>query len=173
MNGDRSCLLSSDLLQDRSQHRGGGSLGMGKKLHFDAYLPEILDVLVIQCRTLPVVAVEHHVEMQLLPGAHLVHVGLGDDPVHITDGLHDGDPLLIGNDGLFLLIGLHHLIGADAYDQIITHLLCIFQQIQVADVEQIKHACGISDLIFFHSPLLLSDRPSRNSPYRRRRFHVP
>ena len=84
----------------------------------------------------------------------LIPAVLGDDEIHVADGLEQRRALLIGEITAFVLLVTIELVGGQRHDEIVTLRLGAAQEIDVPIVQQVECAIG-DDTFHLISSLIL------------------
>jgi hypothetical protein len=134
-----------DILQRSAQCAARGRLGMGKIDHLDAERSKVAFEPDALLGTLPVIALEQDVEPQLLLDLRLVVGHGGMRHVDKLDVANDLGPFGKRNYGRDFLVLEEHHVGGDACDQEFATFLCLTQEIEMADMEQIEGTWRITD----------------------------
>ena len=94
---------------------------------------------------LPVVTDEDRLERDALGGLHLVQGVDHDALVDLLHGAQDLGPVLGGDDGRLVLVGLDQLVGVHAHDQVVAVGLGVLDQVEVTNVEHVERPLGVAD----------------------------
>ena len=93
----------------------------------------------------PVVPLEEDVEPEFFPNLELVLYCLCVRHVHVTQALHDRQPLGKRDEGLNPLVEREHLVGDDPGYQEVTLELGMPEQVQMPNVEQVECPWRVAD----------------------------
>ena len=136
--------LASLLIQISLDLGGGDFGGAGQIDHFALFLQKVE-------LTLPVVAHDKGVDLVLGHiGLLLLPILLGDDQIHIADGLQHALALLIGEVALLLFLIPVEFIGGQSHHQIVALLLGATQQVDMSVMQQVKSAVGNNSLHLYY-----------------------
>jgi hypothetical protein len=151
-----------EALEYGAEEGAGGVGGIGEIDDLHSHLSEASLVVTPEQAPLPVVSDDGDVEMVFLPCQPTVHGALWDHFVDAPECADDGGPFGVRDDGDLVLVSGAQLVCGNPDDQPVAALSGFGEKLEVSDMKQVEHACGVSRYWHlshpFRRPLVLGRR---------------